>query len=144
MTCGSHLSASSSSSSHPLSLISPSLPTAPLPSSLSLSSIWEARGLVRAGGRDATSPEGDGATGVTTTRTGGADKVQGRHFHGRRGVVSPDGAAPAVARDSVGTHSPMHGPPLPQQISVSVGGGPHRRAGGGWEARVQRWRPGGR
>jgi hypothetical protein len=35
------LSASSSSSSHPLSPISPSLPPAPLPSSLSLNSIWE-------------------------------------------------------------------------------------------------------
>jgi hypothetical protein len=41
----------------------------------------------------ATSSEGDGATGVTTTMTGGADEVQGRRFHGRRSVASPDRAA---------------------------------------------------
>jgi hypothetical protein len=64
------LSASSSSSSHPLSPISPSLTLAPLPSSLTLSSIWEG----------AASSERAGATRPRRRERelpGGAGEVQG-------------------------------------------------------------------
>jgi hypothetical protein len=107
------LSASSSSSSHPLSPISPSLPPAPLPSSLSLNSIW----------KGVASPEEEGATSATATRTGGADEVQGRRFHGRQGVASPDGAVQPWPGTAWG--------PTPQRTGLPyLGGSPSPWAGG--------------
>jgi hypothetical protein len=85
------LPASSSSSSHPLSPISPSLPPAPLPSSLSLSSIWEARGLVRAGGRDLVGGRRSYRRDDHHDRRGG--RGPGAALHGRRGVASPNRVA---------------------------------------------------